>query len=147
MRSCGIHLSLRGQFHRKSLRYEFENLWFKITDAAHRGQWVNQNVEGCFTSSGTTAWFQQHFITLASFYSFLTSIPSLVNSLAPEGFDCSLKLVNFKLISTIINMGKYFLGNCYQVNATNPHWSLVNIGSGNGLVPSGNKPIPEPMLT
>ena len=29
--------------------------------------------------------------------------------------------------------------NCYQVNASAPHWSLVNIGSGNGLVPSGNK--------
>ena len=32
---------------------------------------------------------------------------------------------------------KYFLWNCYQVNATIPHWSLVNIGAGNGLVPSG----------
>ena len=42
---------------------------------------------------------------------------------------------------------KYFLWNCYHVNATTPHWSLVNIGSGNGLVPSGNKPLPEPMLT
>ena len=42
---------------------------------------------------------------------------------------------------------KYFLWNCYQVNATTPHWSLVNIGSGNGLVPSGNKPLHEPMLT
>ena len=41
----------------------------------------------------------------------------------------------------------YFLWNCYQVNATIPHWSLVNIGSGNGLVPSGNKPLPEPVLT
>ena len=27
------------------------------------------------------------------------------------------------------------------------HWWLVNVGSGNGLVPSGNKPLPEPMLT
>ena len=35
------------------------------------------------------------------------------------------------------------------------HYGLVtsygdtdpNIGSGNGLVPSGNKPLPEPMLT
>ena len=45
---------------------------------------------------------------------------------------------------------KHFLWNCYhynQVNATTPHWSLVNIGSCNGLVPSGNKPLPEPMLT
>ena len=42
---------------------------------------------------------------------------------------------------------KYFLWNCYQVNATAPHWSLINIGSGNGLVPSGNKQLPKPMLT
>ena len=27
-----------------------------------------------------------------------------------------------------------------------PHWWLVNIGSGNDLVPSGTKPIPEPTL-
>ena len=26
-------------------------------------------------------------------------------------------------------------------------YDLVNIGSGNGLVPSGNKPLPEPALT
>ena len=25
--------------------------------------------------------------------------------------------------------------------------SKVNIGSGNGLLPSGNKPLPDPMLT
>ena len=37
--------------------------------------------------------------------------------------------------------------NCSQVNATRPHWWLVNIGSGNGLVPSGNTPLPEPILT
>ena len=36
---------------------------------------------------------------------------------------------------------------CSQVNTTTPHWSLANIGPGNGLVPSGNKPSPEPMLT
>ena len=29
----------------------------------------------------------------------------------------------------------YSLWNCYQVNATTPHWSLVN------------KPLPDPMLT
>ena len=32
--------------------------------------------------------------------------------------------------------------------AKNSYWStLVNIGSGNGLVLPGNKPFPEPMLT
>ena len=39
------------------------------------------------------------------------------------------------------------LSNCHQMNATGPSWWWVNIGSTNGLVPSGNKPLPEPMLT
>ena len=34
-----------------------------------------------------------------------------------------------------------------QANATKPHWWLVNIGVGNGLVLSSNKPFPETMLT
>ena len=34
-----------------------------------------------------------------------------------------------------------------KLNVTRPYWWSVNIGSGNGLVPSGNKPLPEPMLT
>ena len=33
------------------------------------------------------------------------------------------------------------------MNATGPYWWEVNIGSGSGLVPSGNKPLPEPVLT
>ena len=33
------------------------------------------------------------------------------------------------------------------MNATGPYLLSVNIGSGNGLVPSGNKPLPETMLT
>ena len=33
------------------------------------------------------------------------------------------------------------------MNVTGHHWWQVNIGSGNGLVPSGNKPLPEQMLT
>ena len=35
----------------------------------------------------------------------------------------------------------------YEMNAKGPHRWQVNIGSGNGLVLSGNKPLPEPMLT
>ena len=42
---------------------------------------------------------------------------------------------------------EHFLWNHSQLNATRSHWYLVNIGSGNGLVLSGNKPLPEPMLT
>ena len=34
-----------------------------------------------------------------------------------------------------------------NMNVTELHWYSVNIGSGNGLVPSGSKPLPEPMFT
>ena len=42
---------------------------------------------------------------------------------------------------------RYLLWNCPQMNAPRPYWWWVNIGSDNGLVPSGNKPLPEPILT
>ena len=55
------------------------------------------------------------------------------------------KLVIFKHIWRI-DIFSFSLWNCLQVNATRPHWWLVNIGSGNGLVPSGTKPLPELMF-
>ena len=42
---------------------------------------------------------------------------------------------------------RHLLWNCPNMNVTGLHWWSVSIGSGNGLVPSGNKPLPEPMLT
>ena len=33
------------------------------------------------------------------------------------------------------------------MNATELHQLYVNIGSGNGLVPASNKPLPEPRLS
>ena len=39
------------------------------------------------------------------------------------------------------------LWNCHQMIVTGSYWWYVNIGLGNGLVPSANKPLPEPMLT
>ena len=42
---------------------------------------------------------------------------------------------------------QHFQWNCHQLNAIRSHWWLINIGSGKGLVPSGSKPLPEPMLT
>ena len=52
----------------------------------------------------------------------------------------------FKLILVIVDWG-ILLWICSQMNVTGPYWWWVNIGSGNGLVPSANKPLPEPMLT
>ena len=42
---------------------------------------------------------------------------------------------------------KHLLWNCPQLIVTGPHWWWVNIGSGNGLVLSCNKPLSEPVLT
>ena len=36
---------------------------------------------------------------------------------------------------------------CHNMNVTGLHWRSVNIGSGNSLVLSGNKPLSEPLLT
>ena len=33
------------------------------------------------------------------------------------------------------------------MNVIGSYWCYFNTGSGNGLVPSGNKPLPEPTLT
>ena len=82
-------------------------------------------------------WFQTVCLSSQRFYHSHRQLCA-INSLVPRIFGYCLNLVNFKLMSTI---------DCYQVNATTPYWSLVNIGSGNGLVPSGNKPLPESILT
>ena len=42
---------------------------------------------------------------------------------------------------------RHLLWNCPNMNVTGLQWWSVDIGSGDGLVPSGNKPSPEPMLT
>ena len=74
-------------------------------------------------------------------------IPILpLNSLAPGGIWLQSQINKFQTHFNDKYL-KYFLWNCYQVNATIHHWSLIHTGSGNGLVPSGNKPLPEPVWT
>ena len=51
----------------------------------------------------------------------------------------------FWLILVIDGWG--ILCEIYQMIVIGPHWRLINIGSGNGLEPSGNKPLTEPMMT
>ena len=64
----------------------------------------------------------------------------------PGRFGCDFEIINFE---TQIKDGycEHFLLNCLQGKATRPHWWWVGIGSGNGLVPLGNKPLPEPIST
>ena len=62
------------------------------------------------------------------------------NSLASDKFEWNFRYVIFKWILVTDGWGS-------DMNVTGLHWWSVNIGSGDGLVPSGNKPLPEPMLT
>ena len=64
-----------------------------------------------------------------------------VNSVIPGRCGCNLKYASYILISWVFPE-KLLSCQCHRT-----HWWWVNIGSGNGLVPSGNKPLPEPMLT
>ena len=81
----------------------------------------------------------------SSVWPFGITRPQWFNSLTPGRCSCIFKFVIFKLISMIYH--EHFLWNCPQMNFRRPPWWLVNIGSGNGLVPPGNKPLPEPLLT
>ena len=62
-----------------------------------------------------------------------TAGAEVLNSLSPRRCICNLELVIFKLVSRmdILNLS------CEIVNATKPLWWQVDIGSSNGLVPSG----------
>ena len=55
--------------------------------------------------------------------------------------------IHFSSSSFIESYLQIFLGCCLHLNATGPYWSYVNFGSGNGLVPLGNKSLPGPILT
>ena len=65
------------------------------------------------------------------------------NSLDPGRWGCNLKLVHFKLILKLVFWA--FPWNCFQMNGMHKTYCLlVNIDTGNSLVLSDNKPVPEP---
>ena len=68
------------------------------------------------------------------------------SSLAPGKFEWNFRYVNFPKDFSDWWL-RHLLWNCPDMNVNWLHWWSVNIGSGNGLVPSGNKPLPESMLT
>ena len=70
---------------------------------------------------------------------------SYFNSLSAGRSSINFKSIIFTLIME--NSSTHCEINVTQVNPTEHSWSEVNIGSGNGLASSGNKLLPEPMLT
>ena len=68
------------------------------------------------------------------------------NLLVPGNFKWNFRYAIFKMDFSDWWL-RHLLWNFPNLNVTGLHWWSVNIGSSNGLVPSGNKPLPEPMLT
>ena len=69
----------------------------------------------------------------------ILSRPQCVNSLTLEDVEV--------LSQNTCYFHEELLWNCSQVNTQKIHIWEVYIGSGNGLESSGNKPLPEPILT
>ena len=80
------------------------------------------------------------------FYWYVSQCQEVAKLIGPWKVLTTFYVSNFQ-----VNFSDWWLRcmvrNCPQVIGTWPCWRYVNIGSGNGLVPSGNKPLPEPMLT
>ena len=71
---------------------------------------------------------------------------TVFNSFAPGRFEWNFRLVIFQ--ANFIDWWlRCFWWNCPQMNVSGHYWWWVNIGSGNGLVTSGTKPLPGPVLT
>ena len=74
--------------------------------------------------------------------------PLWVNSLAPGKCKRNFRHVIFKQILVIDDWGiSCEIALIWMSLDFTDDQSTLNIGSGNGLVPTGNKPLPEPMLT
>ena len=86
----------------------------------------------CYTTIGTI----NHYVSILHDWLCNKDVSWYLNSLAPGRCKCYLK---FKIFETQMKVRylEHFLWNCPHVNATRPHWWVVNIGAGNGLVPSG----------
>ena len=69
----------------------------------------------------------------------------LFKSLAPGRFEVISKS-NFHTLFIDWYI-QHVLWSWSYVHSTEAHWWYVNIGSGNGLMPTGHKPLPESMLT
>ena len=69
-----------------------------------------------------------------------------LNSLAPGRFGCNAYSVIFKLDLSINILSASEIDLRWMPKDSENTFDDVNIGSGNGLVLSGSKPLPEPML-
>ena len=103
----------------------------------HSYPWVLVHSKCCTISPD-----RQKFWQAKNVHWYKAKLPAAVWGLKLHDTVVILKLASFK-----DRHCDQFPWSCPQVNATRINGNYVNIGSGNGLVPSDNKPLPEPMQT
>ena len=77
----------------------------------------------------------------------MSSVPLSANALASGSRGCNNLWYEFFKLKMKDRYLEHSLWNHLELSAKRPYWTLVNIGSENGLVHSGNRPIPEATLT
>ena len=83
------------------------------------------------------------FIIMCKFW---MEISIFFNLLAPGRFEYNFRWSIFNIIFGIDGL-RHLSQNCTEMNGIGCYWWWINIWLGNGVVPSGNKSLPEPMLT
>ena len=107
---------------------------------------LNFHKIGGFASKRDILPTNQNVLTSIYFASYISQVlPHKINSL-PLGDLKQIYICNFQADFND-KWQMYVLSNCWQINGTRPYWWNINIGSGNGLVPPGNKPLFEAMMT
>ena len=115
-----------------------------ITPVIGRFQHYGKVLRKVFPTT-TLSWTQEKSVILSVPDTTIFNMKNgIFNSLAPGKLEWNFRHVVSKIFSDW--WLRYLLWNCPTMNVTGHRWS-VNIGSGNGLVLSGNKPLPEPVLT
>ena len=121
---------------------------FKVLVSRHKANGVIRynpiNAEACFIGRNKSSTQISQNI-----YVFLSTCSSIsFNSLAPGRFES--KFINLILKQVLVidswDISCEIALRWMSLDLANDQWQ-VNIGSGNDSVPSGNKPLPEPLLT
>ena len=127
--------------------YYVQNIWDNLAF------WLNKRKAFCtksVTMNCLNIWFHiaiyTQYVTTGLIDLIFAERTPWINSLALGKLEWNFKYVIFKWIFSDWWL-RYLLWNFLNMNVTGLHWWSVKIGSGNGLTPSGTKPLPEPMLT
>ena len=110
----------------------------RVTGLCEGNSPVNSPHKGPVTRKNFSIWWRHNVYTTRDSNGWLTTLYTI----GPQKCCKNLTSVIFNLISGVDNLSL----SCGITSVKSLKWWIVNIGSGNGLVPLGNKPLHEPIL-